>query len=376
MISRDELTKIALKKGFKDLAIIEKDYALTWALKAIYSNEKLSKYLVFKGGTCLSKVYSETYRLSEDLDFSGYREGKMGLEELEKELDAAFETANREGAPSLSIKKADTHSNEGYVSYKVRYVGPLGHPGKIKIELKMDEFVLMDSVSLPVREAAYPDIKPFKIRCYHFFEMFTEKVRAIMQRGKSRDYYDVWQMLTNPALRKNLPHHIFEIRKDLREKCDRNKIEYAPEKIFNKESVGEAKSHWKDTLGYLVIDLPDFDKVLAELKEQLFEEVELSEFSGDFDIKHIRSIARETGNGVLIIRAIELVGEKLGSKKVSEVEAALAVIPKMHGLLKTNSGWAIAMSKIWKSKLETLSGDNDASIANSAKSYLNILNQK
>lgn len=376
MISRDELTKIALKKGFKDLKIIEKDYALTWALKAIYSNEKLSKFLVFKGGTCLSKVYSETYRLSEDLDFSGYREGKLDFEELEAELDRAFEDANKDGAPSLSIKKDDTHSNEGYIAFRVRYVGPLAHPANIKIELKVNEFVLMDSVSLPVLEAAYPDIKPFKIRCYHFFELFTEKVRATIQRGKSRDYYDVWQMLTNKTLRKNLPDGVAGIRKDLHTKCVRNGIEYAPEMIFDKENLQEAKMHWKDSLGYLVKDLPDFEKVVSALREELFEESELSAFAEDFDVSHIRNIAREPRNGVLIIRAVELVSKRLDSKKVKDVETALSAIPKIHGLLKKNEGWAIAMQRSWKEKLEVLSEDKDDGIAGAAKSYLNILNQK
>ncbi len=122
MITKEEFLKIARKKGFRNPQVAEKDYALTWALKAIYENEKLAKYLVFKGGTCLSKVYAQNYRMSEDLDFSTYREGKLTEAELESEIEKAFEAANKNGAPTLSLKKEDTHINPGLVTLRAKYI--------------------------------------------------------------------------------------------------------------------------------------------------------------------------------------------------------------------------------------------------------------
>lgn len=46
--------------------LIEKDYYCSLILNYIFNDETP---LVFKGGTCLSKVYADFYRLSEDLDF-------------------------------------------------------------------------------------------------------------------------------------------------------------------------------------------------------------------------------------------------------------------------------------------------------------------
>lgn len=48
---------------------VEKDYVLSWVLYGISQNLKLSEWF-FKGGTCLKKCYFETYRFSEDLDFT------------------------------------------------------------------------------------------------------------------------------------------------------------------------------------------------------------------------------------------------------------------------------------------------------------------
>lgn len=49
--------------------VIEKDWALGWVLAGIAAHPQLATW-VFKGGTCLRKSYYETYRFSEDLDFT------------------------------------------------------------------------------------------------------------------------------------------------------------------------------------------------------------------------------------------------------------------------------------------------------------------
>jgi hypothetical protein len=50
--------------------IVEKDYVLGWVLAGISNHEELGSNWVFKGGTYLKKCYFETYRFSEDLDFT------------------------------------------------------------------------------------------------------------------------------------------------------------------------------------------------------------------------------------------------------------------------------------------------------------------
>jgi hypothetical protein len=47
--------------------LIEKDYYCSLVLRGMA--EAFQQGLIFKGGTCLSKVHSDFYRLSEDLDF-------------------------------------------------------------------------------------------------------------------------------------------------------------------------------------------------------------------------------------------------------------------------------------------------------------------
>ena len=69
MIKSGEIQINARKFGVRDQQI-EKDYMLSWILQGMAQHDRLSKVMVFKGGTVLKKVYFRDYRFSEDLDFT------------------------------------------------------------------------------------------------------------------------------------------------------------------------------------------------------------------------------------------------------------------------------------------------------------------
>ena len=69
MVSREELLEIANATGLS-APVVEKDYVLGWILRGISQHAALRERWIFKGGTCLKKCYFETYRFSEDLDFT------------------------------------------------------------------------------------------------------------------------------------------------------------------------------------------------------------------------------------------------------------------------------------------------------------------
>ena len=76
MISKAELLETAAKLGLRP-DVVEKDYVLGWTLAGIFAHDELRDSWVFKGGTCLKKCYFETYRFSEDLDFTLKDEGQL-----------------------------------------------------------------------------------------------------------------------------------------------------------------------------------------------------------------------------------------------------------------------------------------------------------
>jgi len=65
---RQELFLETAKMMNTTSAIIEKDFWVVWILDKIFSDEKLNKILMFKGGTSLSKVFNLIGRFSEDID--------------------------------------------------------------------------------------------------------------------------------------------------------------------------------------------------------------------------------------------------------------------------------------------------------------------
>src|SRR3989338_5982842 len=69
MIDRQELLELAREFSLRP-NVVEKDYALGWMLFGIGQHPALKDTWIFKGGTCLKKCYFETYRFSEDLDFT------------------------------------------------------------------------------------------------------------------------------------------------------------------------------------------------------------------------------------------------------------------------------------------------------------------
>lgn len=65
---RSELfSETAMQKGTTP-AVVEKDFWVTWVLNRLFQEPDLTRLLMFKGGTSLSKVYNLIERFSEDID--------------------------------------------------------------------------------------------------------------------------------------------------------------------------------------------------------------------------------------------------------------------------------------------------------------------
>src|SRR5271168_4761083 len=69
LIDKREILDLAAQTSLTP-HVVEKDYVLGWMLAGIYAHEELAESWIFKGGTCLKKCFFETYRFSEDLDFT------------------------------------------------------------------------------------------------------------------------------------------------------------------------------------------------------------------------------------------------------------------------------------------------------------------
>jgi hypothetical protein len=83
---------------------IEKDYVLSWILAGIAEADKLKNHWIFKGGTCLKKCFFESYRFSEDLDYTITDPAHRNLDFF-KSAFKPVPTAILIGAPTENVPK-------------------------------------------------------------------------------------------------------------------------------------------------------------------------------------------------------------------------------------------------------------------------------
>lgn len=174
LLSKEKL--ILYNKKLKyPLAIAEKDYFLAIVSKIIFDS-KLKNKLIFKGGTALHHVYLPQLRFSEDLDFSS-NANKIELDEL-KSIFNNFDF--------LKIKK-DYVSGATVKIEKLQYLGPLIQANFLKVEVDF-----LQNVVLPPVELDYANIYGVKtkVRVMDIREIAAEKIRAMNDRIRYRDFYD------------------------------------------------------------------------------------------------------------------------------------------------------------------------------------------
>lgn len=270
MITRVELQERANKAGLAE-QVVEKDYVIGWLLWAIGSEPDLSDSWVFKGGTCLKKCYIETYRFSEDLDFTVIPSGSLDANRMKDALDHAVSRATdesgidfRPGATRMDVG-ADGSSAEG----RVYYVGPRNGPmARVKIDLRSDEHVARPSVLRPITHPYSDSLpSPAQVRCYGFEELFAEKIRAMGERSRPRDLYDIIYLFRLPDFR---PHGAL-VREVLAKKCTSKGIQLVTlETITESPFHDELQREWENMLGHQLPTLPSFQQFWDELPS-LFE---------------------------------------------------------------------------------------------------------
>ncbi len=171
--------------------VVEKDYVLGWLLAGI-GRSSAAPGIALKGGTALSKVYFPgAWRLSEDLDFTFLE--PAGAQALADTLARELGSVLREAAPGLRVALRDPPhlAGEGYLQARVRFEGPIG-AGTVKIEASREDPV--GPLRSKVLPRSYADYPRQSVRVYSIENMVSEKLRAMAQRRRVRDYYDVWKL--------------------------------------------------------------------------------------------------------------------------------------------------------------------------------------
>ena len=174
---------------------VEQDLIICRALVAIYGDTFLKDHLAFRGGTALGKLYlTPQPRYSEDIDLV-----QVSAEPIKETIDHLRDTLSWLGEPVVKQKK---HNNT--LVFKVQPADVDAGEIHLKVEINCKEHF---SVFPLVRVPFTVDSSWFSGQCevltYELEEMTGTKMRALYQRRKGRDLFDLSKILTQiPELNK------------------------------------------------------------------------------------------------------------------------------------------------------------------------------
>ncbi len=134
--------------------LIEKDYFCTVLLQYLYDQQ--DSPLIFRGGTCIGKVYADFYRLSEDLDFliatppeSSISVRRKRIAPLKDWVSQISEAVSVFTPPDAFTGHNSSRQYVAYVTYPSIFLSE--EPSRIKIEVGLRETTLMLPVQMKAR---------------------------------------------------------------------------------------------------------------------------------------------------------------------------------------------------------------------------------
>ena len=190
MIPRAAIDAWAADHPWPTLAMVEQDLVLARLIVEFAQHPLLGNELVFRGGTCVHQlVLPRPLRYSEDLDFVRTTHSGIG-----PALDAI-----REVAASVGLEVAGTTIGQ-HPKVRLR-AGAETDPSaslRVKVEINTHE----TSPALPLVRLPFQVVSDWfagdaEVLTFAPPELFATKIRALYQRRKGRDLFDLWLALTD-----------------------------------------------------------------------------------------------------------------------------------------------------------------------------------
>lgn len=189
MIPRACIDAWRAKAPWRSDAQVEQDLLVCRTLVGIFSNPVLVKQLMFRGGTALHKLFfSPPRRYSEDIDLVQNAEGPIGpiFDALREQLTPIFGTPRRKQGPGVVT-----------LTYRMMSEIPPVIPLKLKVEINSREhFTVLPAQLRPFAIASPWFTGDCAIPTFALEELLATKLRALYQRRKGRDLFDLWLGLT------------------------------------------------------------------------------------------------------------------------------------------------------------------------------------
>lgn len=262
MIPRAYITQWANFVPWQTNEQVEQDLVISRALIEIFSDDFLREHLAFRGGTALHKLYlNPQARYSEDIDLVQIKPEpiKETLEHLQKRLEFL-------GQGSI-LQKRDNNTLKFRFESEVPPVQPL----RLKVEINCREhFNVLGLKEYPFTVESDWFKGGTGIFTYEIEELLGTKLRALYQRRKGRDLYDLYK-----AYQKHKPdsEKIVEIYKQYisfsveHPPSRKQFIQNLEAKMQDREFLGDTAALLRPTESYDAAEA--FEFVISELVEKI-----------------------------------------------------------------------------------------------------------
>lgn len=190
MIDAASVTAWGVTHPWRTPEQLEQDLLLSRAICEIAADPYLGRELVFRGGTAFHKLHlGQPLRYSEDLDYVRSTAGGIGR------LTGALQDLGR----GLGFDVKSRISEQPKVYWTT--TSHTGVPLRLKIEVNTHE----RSPARPLATVPFAVESPWwsgsaEVSTFDAVEMSATKLRALYQRKKGRDLFDLWLALTRLEL--------------------------------------------------------------------------------------------------------------------------------------------------------------------------------
>ena len=192
MIPRAHITEWSNHVPWQTNEQVEQDLIISRALIEIFNDEFLSQHLAFRGGTALHKLYLQPQpRYSEDIDLV-----QIKSEPIKETIQRIQEKLAFIGTSSVNVKR----DNNTVVFKFVSEIEPIQNL-KLKIETNCREHFTvfgLQKMKFSVDSEWYKG--ECEITTYKLEELLGTKLRALYQRRKGRDLFDLYVALKRREL--------------------------------------------------------------------------------------------------------------------------------------------------------------------------------
>jgi predicted nucleotidyltransferase component of viral defense system len=193
VIPKDYITEWRSTAPWSLDVMVEQDLVISRALVEIFRVPELAERLAFRGGTALYKLHlTPAARYSEDIDLVQIRAEPIGecLDAIRVVLDPWL------GSPRRQFK-------EGRVNLAYRFGSEDSPPVRLRMKIEInsrEHFTELGLLSMPYGVRTRWFDGEASITTYRLEELLGTKLRALYQRSKGRDLFDLWHAIQSREL--------------------------------------------------------------------------------------------------------------------------------------------------------------------------------